>query len=49
MSNRMTIGGTYRLPVEETYTQEWIRGMAVLVPDLEANSKALQEYIYGKD
>ena len=48
LSHKMTIGETYRLPVEGTYTAEKIWGMDVLVPDLEANSRYLQEYIYGK-
>ena len=46
-SNRMTIGETYRLPLEGTYSAEIVFGMDVLVPDLEANSKALQGYLYG--
>ena len=45
-SNHMTIGETYRLPVEGTYSAEIVYGMDVLVPDLEMNSKALQEYLY---
>ena len=48
LRNRMTIGGTYRLPVEGTYTAEIIYGMDVLVPDLQANSEYLQQYIYGE-
>ena len=47
ISNKMTIGETYRLPVEGTYTQEQIRGMAVLLPDLKVNAEYLKEYIYG--
>ncbi len=47
LSHKMTIGETYRLPVEGTYTAEKIWGMDVLVPDLEANSKYLHQYIYG--
>ena len=40
---------SYRIPVEGTYTCETLRaGMEVLVPDLNANSRYLQEYIYGK-
>ena len=46
-TNRMSIGETYRLPVEGTYTAEVIYGMDVLVPDLEANSEYLHRYIYG--
>ena len=47
ISNKMNIGETYRLPVEGTYTQEQIRGMAVLLPDLKVNAEYLKEYIYG--
>lgn len=47
LSHKMTIGETYRLPVEGTYTAEKIWGMDVLVPDLEANSEYLHQYIYG--
>ncbi len=46
-SNRMSIGETYRFPLEGTYTAEIVYGMDVLVPDLEANSRALQEYLYS--
>ncbi len=38
---------TYRIPVDGTYSSESIRGMAVLVPDLQANSSYLQQYLYG--
>ena len=47
ISNRMTIGETYRFPLEGTYSTEIVYGMDVLVPDLEANSKALQGYLFG--
>lgn len=47
-TNRMSIGETYRIPVEGTYTAEIIYGMDVLVPDLEANSERLHRYIYGR-
>ena len=40
---------SYRLPVEDTYTSETIRGMSVLVPDLYQNSIYLQHYVYGTD
>lgn len=44
----MSLGDNYRIPVEGTYTCETLRaGMEVLVPDLNANSRYLQEYIYG--
>ncbi len=48
-SNRMTIGETYRFPLEGTYSAEIVYGMDVLVPNLETNSQKLQEYLYGED
>lgn len=45
--HHMTIGETYRLPVEGTYSSEVIRGMMVLVPDLQENGRLLQSYLYG--
>ncbi len=48
-SNRKTIGETYRFPIEGTYSAEIVYGMDVLVPDLEANSRLLQEYLYGSN
>lgn len=36
---------TYRLPVDGTYQSETIRGMAVLVPDLEKNRAILKDYL----
>ena len=46
-SNRMTIGGTARIPTDDTHTGQMIRGMSVLVPDLEANSAILKEFLYS--
>lgn len=46
-NNGMTIANSYRIPVNGTYTNQRIRGMAVLVPNLSKNSKALMEYLYG--
>ena len=44
----MSMGENYRLPVDGYYTNETLRaGMEVLVPDLNANSQLLQEYLYG--
>ena len=44
----MSMGESYRLPVDGYYTNETLRaGMEVLVPDLNANSQLLQEYLYG--
>lgn len=36
----------YRLPVNGTYRSRTIKGMAVLVPDIEANKNKLYEFIY---
>ncbi len=48
VTSGMSLGESYRLPAEGTYTCETLRaGMEVLVPDLNANSQQLQEYIYG--
>lgn len=47
MSKHPVIGGNYRAPFEGTYSHETIYGMWVLVPDLKANSKQIQEYLYG--
>ncbi|MFU0800618.1 MAG: LCP family protein [Xylanivirga thermophila] len=37
----------FRLPVEGAYTGKKIRGMEVLVPDIEANTNLLHSFIYG--
>ena len=37
----------YRLPADKTYTHERIRGMAVLVPDIEKNTELLHEFIFN--
>ncbi|MCD7883490.1 MAG: LCP family protein [Lachnospiraceae bacterium] len=39
--------GSYRIPVDGSYTNQTIRGMSVLVPDLTVNRAALQEMIAG--
>lgn len=45
----MTEMESYRIPVEGTYSCQTLSyGMEVLVPDLNANSRYLQEYIYGQ-
>ncbi len=36
----------YRLPVDGMYQSRRIRGMSVLLPDLNANTQALHEFIY---
>ncbi len=43
----MEINNTYRLPVDGAYTAQYVSGMSVLVPDLAANTAALQSYLYG--
>ncbi len=47
LSKKPVIGGNYRIPFGYTFTNEIIRGMMVLVPDLQANSAKIQEYLYG--
>ena len=37
----------YRIPVSGTFSEAMLRGMIVTKIDLEANSKALHEFIYG--
>jgi LCP family protein required for cell wall assembly len=39
----------FRLPVNGMYTSQKIRGMAVLVPDIEQNKNKLLEFIYGAE
>ena len=36
----------YRLPVDGTFKGQKIRGMSVLVPDMEKNTKLLHDFIY---
>ncbi len=48
ITNRMRLGGNYRLPVEGTYSAEIVYGMDVLVPDLNANSAYLHQYLFGE-
>ena len=38
----------FRIPIDHSYTNEKIREMAVLVPDLEANRQALYSFIFGE-
>ena len=42
----MELGENHRIPADGTYSAQMIMGMSVLVPDLDANSQALYEYIY---
>jgi polyisoprenyl-teichoic acid--peptidoglycan teichoic acid transferase len=39
----------YRLPADGTYKSQKIRGMAVLVPNINKNKQMLHDFIYGKD
>lgn len=39
--------GTYRIPVDNSFSSRRIRGMSVLVPDLSKNREALKNIIYG--
>jgi len=39
--------GSYRIPVDGSYTNQTIRGMSVLVPDLTVNRAAIKEMIAG--
>jgi len=36
-----------RIPVDNSYTQDRIRNMAVLIPDMEVNVKALNDFIFN--
>lgn len=47
VANGITTIESHRLPVDGTYTNQSIRGMSVLVPELSANSRYLKQYIYG--
>jgi LCP family protein required for cell wall assembly len=38
---------SYRIPGDGTYQSVNIRGMSVLLPDLDANRELLKQYIYG--
>lgn len=48
LSGGMEMTGSYRVPVDGGYTSQRINGMSVLVPNLEQNRLALQDYIYGE-
>ncbi len=39
--------GSYRIPIDGSYSNQTIRGMMVLVPDLTVNREAVQEMIAG--
>ena len=38
-----------QIPAEDTFTNETIRGNAVLVPDLDENRSILRAFMYGTD
>lgn len=38
-----------RIPLDQSYTQKRIRKMAVLIPDMEVNKKALNDFIFNFD
>ena len=40
---------SYYLPAEGTYQATYVDGMAVLLPDIEANKQVLQQYMQGID
>ena len=44
---RPVMGGNYRLPVTGAFSDEVIRCMMVLLPDLKQNAKMIQTYLYG--
>ena len=48
LANRPAMGGDYRLPVSKTFSDEIIRGMMVLLPNLKENARMLQTYLYGR-
>ena len=47
-TSKMEMGDSCRIPAEGTYSNQTIRGMMVLVPNLTANSKELKKDIYGE-
>jgi hypothetical protein len=38
----------YRIPADGTFTSSYIRGMAVLVPNLDKNQALMESYILGE-
>lgn len=52
MGSAFTMGQTevqqLRIPYNDAYTDEKIRGMAVLVPDIQANAAKIREFIYNE-
>lgn len=45
----MELTSQYRIPLDGTWTNQTINRAAVLVCDMETNTKALQEYLYGDE
>ncbi len=39
----------FRVPVDDTFTNETIRGMKVLVPDMDTNARLLYDFIYNQE
>ncbi|MBQ3931307.1 MAG: LCP family protein [Firmicutes bacterium] len=49
VSSGMNIGKNAAVPTGNTYRSMYVRGRAVLVPDMAAVSKAVHQYLYGVD
>ena len=49
VSSGMSIGKAVGVPTGNTYTARYVKGRAVLVPDMAAVSKAVHQYLYGVD
>ena len=49
VSSGMNIGKTVAVPTGNMYNAMYVKGRAVLVPDMAAVSKAVHQYLYGVD
>ena len=49
VSSGMNIGKAVGVPTGNTYTARYVKGRAVLVPDMAAVSRAVHQYLYGVD
>ncbi len=53
LTSILTLGTTEidqkRIPIDDSFTQDRINNMAVLIPDMAVNTNALQEFIYEYD
>jgi anionic cell wall polymer biosynthesis LytR-Cps2A-Psr (LCP) family protein len=53
LTSILTLGTTEidqkRIPIDDSFTQDRINNMAVLIPDMDVNTNALQEFIYEYD